>query len=193
MLAPRRIAYLNRLYSKSEMDAVGFKLMYGHPRMHPGLLPYLALRRVRALHLVRTNLLDQVLSWETARARGLFRAHAGDDVPQTTVRLETESLVDRLEELEARIERGRRTLRRMRVPTLEIEYEQLVERPAALISEAFRFLNVDSADDWAPGSTLVRMNWTPRLELIENVDEVARTLRGTRFSSMLGSAASNLR
>jgi hypothetical protein len=81
----------------------------------------------------------------------------------------------------------------MRVPTLEIEYEQLVERPAALISEAFRFLNVDSADDWAPGSTLVRMNWTPRLELIENVDEVARTLRGTRFSSMLGSAASNLR
>jgi hypothetical protein len=37
MLAPRRIAYLNRLYSKSEMDAVGFKLMYGHPRMHPGL------------------------------------------------------------------------------------------------------------------------------------------------------------
>jgi hypothetical protein len=37
------------------------------------------------------------------------------------------------------------------------------------------------------------MNWTPRLELIENVDEVARTLRGTRFSSMLGSAASNLR
>jgi hypothetical protein len=62
-------AYLNRLHhARGGLEAVGFKLMYGHPEVHAGVLLYLAAWRAWAIHLVRENLLDQVVT--TAESAG---------------------------------------------------------------------------------------------------------------------------
>ncbi|MEP7223760.1 MAG: hypothetical protein ABI783_02215, partial [Actinomycetota bacterium] len=58
----------------------------------PGLLPYLSARRTRAVHLVRENALDQVVSWETSVARGLFRAHSAERVHDIAVRIDIAAL-----------------------------------------------------------------------------------------------------
>lgn len=180
----RRIAYLNRVFAhRPGVDAVGFKLMYGHPEVHPGLLPYLALRRVRAVQLVRANLLDQVLSWETAVARQQFRARRGERVEPVAVRLEPGALVERLERLERANERGRRTLRRYRLPALEVEYGRLRASTEDELARITTFLGVAPAPREVEPEH-VRMNRTQR-ELLENADEVEAALAGTRFEWML--------
>ena len=44
--------------------------MYSHAKETPATLAYLFARRVHVIHLVRANLLDILVSDDTARARG---------------------------------------------------------------------------------------------------------------------------
>lgn len=185
-LVPRRLAYLRRLFAvRPGVGAIGFKLMYEHPPAHPGVLPYLAVRRTRVVHLVRTNSLDQVVSWETATARGLFRVHAGEDVPPVRVRLDAATLATRLEKMAQATARARRTLDRYRLPALELTYEQLLHDPKATADLVAQFLGI-KADMWQPASTLIPMNTAPRQDVIDNLGEVESALAGTQFSWMLG-------
>ncbi|MBM2823784.1 MAG: sulfotransferase [Thermoleophilia bacterium] len=184
-LMPHRLAYLRRLVRpRPDSDAVGFKLMYGHPHVHPGLLPYLSARRARAVHLVRENALDQIVSWETSVARGLFRAHGTDHVADIAVRIDTTALVTRIEEMERAVAAARATLRRYRIPRLEVTYKQLATEPAKELARIVASLDVEPSE-WQVESSLVRMNRRPRGELIENMDEVQAALAGTRFAWML--------
>ena len=184
-LVPHRLAYLKRLgQPRPDRDAVGFKLMYGHPHVHPGLLPYLSARRARAVHLVRENALDQIVSWETSVARGLFRAHGTDHVADIAVRIDTTALETRIEEMERAAAGARTTLRRYRIPRLEVTYERLAAEPTKELARIVSFLNVEPAE-WHQESSLVRINRKPRAELIENVHDVRAALAGTRFAWML--------
>jgi LPS sulfotransferase NodH len=189
LLAPRRIAYLRRLYAaRPGIDAIGFKLMYEHPRAHPGLFPYLAARRVRVVHLVRANTLDQLLSWETASAGGVFRAHAGDGIAPVQVRLEAATVVQRLEMMQEAVTRAETTLARCRARVFTLAYESLRDDPDVVGFIARTFLGVD-ASGWEPHSTLVPTTTAPRDEVIENVGEVRAALAGSRFAWMLDSGS----
>ena len=184
-LVPARIGYLNRLYAtRPGVDAVGFKLMYGHPRVHPGVLASLTLRRARAIHLIRSNTLDQIVSRETAQARGLFRAHEGEDVRPVAVRVDTRGLVDRLRTMEDAVDDARKTLRRRQIATLEVVYERLRESPENELDRILPFLDVERSA-WSPASSLVRMNTGALADVVENLAEVAAALAGTRFAWML--------
>jgi len=59
-LLRKRVAYLNGLYGRSDTDCVGFKLVYSHATLNPGVLTYLSIRRVKVVHLIRSNVLDSV-------------------------------------------------------------------------------------------------------------------------------------
>ncbi len=184
-LLPRRVFYLNRLFAaRPGIDAVGFKIMYGHPRVHAGLMPYLAVRRARVVHLVRANALDQVLSWETSVARSLFRARRGDVVPEVTVRLDAPALPTRLEKMESEVADARRMLARYRLPALEVVYEDLADTTGDELTRVVTFLDVEPTA-WQAESLLVGANRATRAELIENLSEVRAALAGTRYEWML--------
>ena len=184
-LVPHRLAYLNRLFgSRSGVDAVGFKLMYGHPRVHRGLMPYLAVRRTRVVHLIRENTFDQLVSFELADARGVFRARRGEVVPETTVRLDAEGLRKRLEEMEQKVVDARRTIARYRLPTFEFNYERLAERTQDELARVVSFFGVEPVDTPLE-SSLISMNAGRGAALVENLDEVESELAGTKFASML--------
>ena len=69
-LARLTFSYLDDLYGpRPGIEATGFKLMYEDVKDDPYLLAYIARRRVRVVSLVRTNLLDILVSHEGARAR----------------------------------------------------------------------------------------------------------------------------
>ena len=81
MESVERLVYLRAVFrDRPGVRAAGFKLMYGQVRESPGVLQYLALRRVRAVHLVRANLLDAVISYEVAKKTGVFHPHRGEFV-----------------------------------------------------------------------------------------------------------------
>jgi LPS sulfotransferase NodH len=185
-LVPARLAYLRRVLARRPgIDAVGFKVMYHHPEVHPGLMPYLALRRARAVHLIRENALEQVVSWETSIARGSFRAYAGDIVPRVAVRVEPDVVLNRLDELERDVAYARRTLARYRLPTLEVAYELLCDSPRAELGRIAAFLGLEPRE-WEPRSTLVRMNVGTLRATVENLDEVEPALARTGRAWMLG-------
>jgi LPS sulfotransferase NodH len=181
----RRIEYLRRLYAdRPGIRAIGFKLMYAQASAHTGLLPYFALRRVRAVHLIRANMLDAVISYRIAEATGVFHPRAGDAVPRALVSLDAERLRRRLEDLELEISRARSWLERYRLPRVEIAYEELVGRREETLGRVLDFLGVEPSRDRLE-SSFVRTNAGPRAELIENFTDVREALAGTRFEWML--------
>jgi LPS sulfotransferase NodH len=181
----RRIAYVNRLYeARPDVDAVGFKLTYRQAALNPGLLPYLSLRRVRVVHLMRMNLLSAIVSLDTANARDIFHAREGDALPAVRVRFEPAALLKRLDQHDFSVMRARGRILSLRLPYLEAFYEELVgRRRDEKLAEIFEFLDVDP--DGAVESSLRRLNDVPLAELIENHDEVHDALAGTRFEWML--------
>jgi len=193
-LLVRRVRYLNRLFDRRPgVQAVGFKLMYLQASAHTGIVPYLAARRARVVHLVRANALDQIVSYEAALARNVFRARRGDVVPEVTVRLDAPALPARLERMESEVADARRTVARYRLPALEVVYEDLADTTGDELTRVVSFLDVEPTA-WQAESSLVGANHATRAELIENLSEVRTALAGTRYEWMLrpGSAHGRL-
>lgn len=156
------------------------KLMYSQLKGYPGLLAYMVLRQVRVVHLVRTNLLDVVVSQETARARKQFHAYTSDAVDRTAVQIRTDQLVGELEALQRSVDRIRLLLRLLPVPRIETSYEDLSGDDA--LHAVFRFLGVTPRP---ATSRFAKLNQDPKEALIANYNEVERTLRGTPFQRFL--------
>jgi hypothetical protein len=176
--------YLGQVYrDRPGVDAVGFKLMYSQLRVARPLVPMLVLKRPRIVHLIRRNALDIVLSKETGAARGALHAKSGEDVRPVTVRLPTENLLDRLAAHENEVERARRRLRRLRLPYLEVGYEDLVRDQEQGFASVFEFLGVPATTELS--SSLQKLNPTSHEQVIENYDEVRALLAGTRFGVQL--------
>ena len=181
----QRFAFLGLVYrDRPGVRAAGFKLMYGQVGRNPGLFQYFALRRVRAIHLVRANLLDAAISYEVAKATGIFHPRRGDVVPQVAVALDASALRTRLEDMEWAIARGRSRLERFRLPRIDVAYEELVGRRDETFECLLRFLGVEP-DVGTLDSDFVRVGTGRALESVENGDEVRGALAGTRFEWML--------
>ncbi len=184
--------YMNRLYARREnFQAIGFRARYGHLRVRWGalptsvwLLPYMAARRVRVVHLLRRNGLDFLVSRAAAIASGLRHAREDEDVPQPRVSLDTVNLVHQLQAQEAHERLVRRAIALFRLPVLEIGYEELVADTSLGYRRVIEFLGAGSSThepQWRMRKVIDR----PREEVIENYDGVRRALAGTKYASFL--------
>jgi LPS sulfotransferase NodH len=179
----KRIAYLNAVYDRDDADCVGFKLVYKQATLNPGVLTYLSVRRAKVVHLIRSNVLDSVISWETARTRRLFHARKGDEVRPIKIELDATALLDRLDHHQYAITVARGWIRNLRLPYTETFYEELTgPKGDEKLGRILSFLGVEPSP---LGSDFVRMNPTEHRELLANYDEVRETLRGSRFEWML--------
>jgi hypothetical protein len=178
-----RVSYLHGLFATHpEAKAVGVKLVYGH--LGPDVLAYFAARRVRIVHLVRHNVFDAMLSYEVARARGLYATRVGDSVPPVTVILDPATLRKRLEEHEFSIARARAAILRYRLPWTDVAYEELVGLRDETLEGVCCFLGV-SPIVGGLHSSFAPVDDVPRANVLENLDEVSEVLAGTRFEWML--------
>jgi len=181
-------AYLTLLLRpRPGIRAVGLKVMLEQARARAGLMASLGRRGVRAVHLVRRDTLARLISLRAALARGVFRARTGDVVPRTSLRLNSDKLLNDLETMEAAVAASRELLERHGLQCLEITYESLLASTEAELGRVAAFLDLEETV-WTPGTTLVITNPDP-LALVENVDEVRETLRGTRFEWMVRASA----
>jgi LPS sulfotransferase NodH len=178
-----RVSYLNRLFAtRPDVKAVGVKLVYGH--LGPDVLAYFSARRVRIVHLVRHNVFDAMLSYEVAKARGLYATRIGDSVPPVTVTLDPATLRSRLEEHEFSIVHARAAILRYRLPWTDVSYEELVARRDETLQSVCRFLHVSPRVEGLQ-SSFAPVDDVPRSDVVENFDEVCEALVGTRFEWML--------
>jgi LPS sulfotransferase NodH len=186
LLVVQRVRYLRRLYAgRPGLRAVGFKLMYKQARDNRGVFPYFAARRVRAVHLVRANLLEAVVSYEVARTTGSFHPRRGDPVRTESVTLDAARLRQRLEHQEQAVSWGRSQLERFRLPRLEIAHEELIGRREETLGRVLDFLGIASPATPLE-SSLVPVTLGSGLDFVANADEVRAALARTRFEWMLG-------
>ena len=177
--------YINHLYEpRRDFRAIGFKLMYDEARPYPELLPFLKLRGVRVLHLVRNNLLDLFLSRETVMFRRFVHARSPHEREVVSIEVDTDKLVSRLQLLARQQQFARRVIRTLRMPSLELTYEDIVADESS-VRRAVRFLGVSDEGVDLPAKML-KVSPSQKTSTA-NWDEVAARLRGTSFEHFLES------
>jgi len=176
--------YLGQVYAqRPDIDAAGFKLMYSQLQVSRPLVPFLVLRRVRVIHLIRRNALDVVLSKEAGAARqGVLHARSGQTLEAVRIRLRTDDLLERMTAHEREVESARSRFQRIGLPYCEVVYEDLVRDEESGFASLFQFLGVTAEP---VSSALQKVNPTSHEELIENYGEVRDALEGTRFAPQL--------
>jgi hypothetical protein len=176
--------FLEELYlADGASAAIGFKYMYSHFRPHPWVLAYARMKGIRVIHLVRRNKLEHLLSKDSAVARGQYHARPGDPLSTPPIHLDPERLVDRLSREEKKVRWARGILSLLRLPSIEVYYEDLVSDRTAF-ADVLRFLAVDPRTDLLH-SDLQRWSRGTHEERIANYAAVRAALEGTRFSQLL--------
>lgn len=179
--AQRVFAYLDELYRVPRI--VGFKLMYGQLRRYPEVLAFLALRRVRVVHLVRHNHLDVIVSEELAKLTGTSHVAAGSNVDALKVHLDPGTLADRMYRRNRRPRQARCVLRLSTCRCLETSYEALLENEQEF-ARVINFLGIANPAP-KPESSLAKRGGRSHRDAISNYDEVVRALSSTPFSGLL--------
>ncbi len=161
------------------------KLMYDQLWRNPSVWLYMMRYRVRIIHLVRTNLLDIIVSVEAVKARKQPHALEGHAVETSAVTLDSATLTSTLKTLEFRLKVARWLLTRLPINHFEVSYEHLMANPS-LVHDIFTFLDVDMQPASPRRQSRFRkLNTSSKRDLIANYTEVDRVLKGTRFECFL--------
>ena len=170
------------------MHAVGFKLKYQQAAAHPSVLSCLRRKRsVKAIHLVRTNLLAALVSAEmiprllSQFSRPNIVSEASLKQLERSVRLNPETVCSELEDLETRISHGREIINGFE--TLEVTYEDLITNQDFTCAKILDFLEVDPTRSLE--SRYLKIMPHSLNESLQNLDEIAAAIQGTRFESLL--------
>lgn len=174
--------YLSALYRGE--GTVGFKLMYSQLRRYPEILPYLMRKRIRVVHLVRSNHLDVLISFAIKSEIGKAHILSPEDRPSDVeVELDTRSLLGDLRKLQLKHTMGRTVLRLARLKHIEVVYEDLVADPGGF-HRVREFLGIP-ADQWALRSNILKTRTGGQKQVVANYEEVRAVLQGSKFTDLL--------
>jgi LPS sulfotransferase NodH len=171
--------YLSELLSGCDEAATGFKLPLSSIQAHPNAVTILDDVDLRAIRLTRENLLAQHISGVLAFKTDIWRQQgtSEESYQGMTHRVNPAKCRRALVNLEGREQEMDRLAEGH--PTIRLTYEQLV---AGFTEEVQRFLGVEPE---GLSSRLRKLRTRPLRETIENWDELAAELRGTRFECFL--------
>ncbi len=190
-----RVEFFDRLTSEVvDNDVVGVKLLYNHlcwptrgalnhPRIHAvtrmrALERWMAEQDVLVIALVRENLLKLYVSFQLARRDGTWHALSGDR-RSGTISLDRSRVLRDLTVLETQ---------QAGVVAFAEPFRHLVVRYEAEPAERYAALAVALDRDpsaFVPPLRSVKQTSDDLAEVIENFDEVAAALAGTRFEGLL--------
>jgi LPS sulfotransferase NodH len=175
-------SYLDGLYRRP--GVVGFKLMYDQLRGFPEIYPYLVLKRIRVIHLVRKNLLDIVISANVARASG--RSHDFDGKKRTgdtRVHLDPEETVRYIGRLEKKERIASAVMKVTPLSRILVTYEELLADPER-INNLAKFLSPGSSAG-PPSSMLKKRQSRGHRESIKNYAEIEAALSAHGYGHYL--------
>lgn len=182
--------YINARSRLSRNDVWGFKAKYfqlsDEQKVDPGkFLSRLHERGWKIIYIKRRNLLRQAVSHFIRLHRG--RPHKEDNASEDiSVRIKYVDLIRRIEQQEIYLVREEEVLRNL--PHITLVYEDDLLNQAdhqRTLDKLFKFLDVPSA----PVSTyMIKVTPEDLSQIVENFDELAHSLRGTRYEMNLEEA-----
>lgn len=171
--------YLDQLGAGSGARAVGFKLMLGQARAFPAIPEYIRTHDYRIIQVRRRNALKTLLSRMVLMKRRM--PHAREKLKVEKIRIPTRRLIqqlDRILEEDCWAESVFTDL-----PMINIWYEDFVSNRQEELNRALDFLEVPSHSGM--NSDLIKLNPERLSDIIENYDEVVRTLEGTQHAKFV--------
>lgn len=173
--------FLAEVYTSAaaDIEALGFKLMYGQAREFWPVKNWIKDDDVRVIHLIRTNMLKTILSSKTSKVRQV--AHSTKPVAPIKVHLDPVEIKMLLNKMTKQLEVNRRLFADH--PHLEITYEGFVANRDQETDRMLDFLGIESFTPLT--SDLVKLSSDSLEDLIENYDEIAQTLTGTAYEKFL--------
>jgi hypothetical protein len=173
-------SYLTDLYAADgNLKALGFKFMYSQAEKLPDVVTWLKDHEVRVIHLIRANTLKKIVSGETAKTRKLY--HSTKPVEAIKVRINTRKLKRTLAYVLHQVETYRSVFKDN--PYLELTYESFVANRDQETQRLLEFLHIQPPVSLT--TDLVKLNPDSLEALIENYDDVVKTLAGTEFERFL--------
>lgn len=177
--------FLDYIYTpRRDLQAIGFKVMYHQALRYPQILAYFRRRRVAVIHLVRTNLLDVLLSREAMKTRRFVHARSESEREDVKVELDVARLPAELRRLEAEQRIASFIIGALGTPLHNVSYEQLRVDDRAL-HRTLMFLGVTDGFEHDLASVMVKLAPSSHREGIANFDDVADALGGSRFAYLL--------
>ena len=180
--------FLSQLYESDGFAAIGFKLMLNHCRARPYIWDSLTRRNVRVLLIERRNVLKTLISRRAAQSSGVYHVsrtlRQGSAVASWTPKKVTLDIATLRQDLEA-ISAEHAAWKSMvgnRLSCLDVVYEEYAADGEAGNAAILDFLNVRPA----PLKTdLKKVNPDKLEDIVENFEQVAAELDGTRFAPYL--------
>jgi len=177
--------FLDEIYESDEYAAVGFKFMYsqarGFPyRRAPTVVNYAKEQGLKVIHVVRDNALKTMISRSLAKRTGVYHVK-GETSEKTRITIPTSTLISDLYSLRSEDEEWSREFDAN--PYFKVHYEEFVQSPERIASEMLDFLGM--GDDKKLTSPHKKVITSGLEDVIENYDDVKRTLDGTEFAGFL--------
>jgi hypothetical protein len=185
LLRRKNLVYglLDRLYDSSTESAIGFKYMYSHswhvPYRFPMVMKYIKENDVRVLHLLRDSPLNTCVSRQMAKSTSTFHSRTVKDQPN--IRIDIPLMMKQLKRIETQKARWRSRLRKL--DSLEISYEEFVEKKRETSIRILDFLGVDH--DIELVSPLKKLISRPLRETVENYSEMASAVKAAGYGQFL--------
>lgn len=177
--------YLDHLYEpRRGFQAIGFKLMYDQAVPYPELAPYVKLRHIRVLHLVRANVLDIAISQIANIIRGFPWARSSAERSDLAVYVDPRTIHWYLRALERRRLLARTILRALRCSVYELSYERLQNDDTPLY-DCLDFLGVAAKPEVRLSSTMIKLTPASHRQSIANFGEIEACLTDSRFQRYL--------
>ena len=163
-------------------DVCGFKIFFTHPGidLEPVWNHLVADRDIRVIHLWRRNQLRRHVSLQQALQTGVWIQYHPTVMPPRGAKVDVDQFLRTAETTEQMREAFH--VRFGRHPAVQIDYEELADDNNGQMKRVFEFLGVDPLP---VKPTTVQQNTADLRILIQNYDEVAAKLRGTRFEEFL--------
>jgi hypothetical protein len=164
---------------RSRTRAVGFKLFYYH------LTPdewksFVDDHELVVIHLLRRNRLRTLVSLDIASSTS--RWTESHHRKPTTIRMDPNTIISRIEEIESMEQKARTDLASH--PYIELFYEDMIRDPEEESDRALRLLGIDGSID-PQKIGLIKQNPMPLSDTVENYDDLIRALSGTRHEGYL--------
>jgi len=171
--------FLDQLGSDSGARAVGFKLMEGQARLLPAVPDYIRGHNYRIIQIVRRNALKTLVS-RTALLKHRV-AHTRVKVEPNKVRVPTRQLARRLDNITQEGFWAEHEFPNL--PLITVCYEDFIANKQEQLARMLDFLEMPPCENLE--SELVKLNPDKLSDLIENIEEVARALKGTQHEHFI--------
>lgn len=171
---------MNELFfNEAEVDAFGFKFMYGQNRRYPQVRQWCKEHGVKVIHLVRKNALKAIVSRHIAKKRGIYMSTKPLEPVRT--KLKPRKLVAEIRKAGNMVEKNRVLF--SACPYLEVFYEDFVIETGEISKRILNFLETDESQQLT--CDLVKTNIDALGPLVENYQEVCKALSGSPYEQLL--------